>query len=138
MRDKTSSTDRLEAWVDGSAICLIAVSSHGDPLDLGEGEAEALIRKLQRCVDESKSGTEREGRRAGTHPNEGAEDQAACCFCAESVPMGKAISIGLEFPGHPSEVQGLYAHPRCIQVALHRSIPLHPGTDSPQVESSQE
>jgi hypothetical protein len=39
-------TDRLNTWLDGSAICLIAVSAQGDPLDLGEGEVEALIEKL--------------------------------------------------------------------------------------------
>src|SRR6185312_16802828 len=35
--------DRLDAWHDGSAICVIAVGSHGDPLDLGEEEVEGLI-----------------------------------------------------------------------------------------------
>jgi hypothetical protein len=39
--------DRLEVWHDGSAICVIAVGSHGDPLDLGEHEVEGLIAKLQ-------------------------------------------------------------------------------------------
>jgi hypothetical protein len=39
--------DRLEVWHDGSAICVIAVGSHGDPLDLGEHEVEGLIEKLQ-------------------------------------------------------------------------------------------
>ena len=39
--------DRLDAWHDGSAICVIAVGSHGDPLDLGEEEVEGLIAKLQ-------------------------------------------------------------------------------------------
>lgn len=47
--------DRLDAWHDGSAICLIAVGSHGDPLDLGEGEVEALIEKLQRLLNEEKT-----------------------------------------------------------------------------------
>lgn len=46
--------DRLDAWYDGSAICLIAVGSHGDPLDLGEEEVEALIEKLQACLRESR------------------------------------------------------------------------------------
>jgi hypothetical protein len=42
--------DRLEAWYDGSAICVIAVSSYGDPLDLGEEEVKALIERLQHCL----------------------------------------------------------------------------------------
>ena len=32
----------VDAWFDGSAICLIAVGSHGDPIDLGEEEVQAL------------------------------------------------------------------------------------------------
>lgn len=39
--------DRLDVWHDGSAICVIAVGSHGDPLDLGEGEVKDLIERLQ-------------------------------------------------------------------------------------------
>ena len=46
--------DRLEAWYDGSAICVIAVGSHGDPLDLGEEEVEAFITELQRCLREAR------------------------------------------------------------------------------------
>lgn len=42
--------DRMEVWYDGAAICVIAVSSHGDPLDLSENEVEALIAKLQESL----------------------------------------------------------------------------------------
>jgi hypothetical protein len=42
--------DRLEVWHDGSAICVIAVGSHGDPLDLGDHEVEGLIEKLQTAL----------------------------------------------------------------------------------------
>ena len=45
--------DRLDVWYDGSAICLIAIGSHGDPLDLGENEVKDLIEKLQKCLIES-------------------------------------------------------------------------------------
>jgi len=48
--------ERLDAWYDGSAICLIAVGAHGDPLDLGDDEVRALIAKLQRCLAESEAG----------------------------------------------------------------------------------
>ena len=48
--------DRLDAWYDGSAICLIAVGAHGDPLDLGDDEVRALIAKLQQCLAESEAG----------------------------------------------------------------------------------
>ena len=50
--------ERLDAWYDGSAICLIAVGAHGDPLDLGDDEVRALIAKLQQCLAESESESE--------------------------------------------------------------------------------
>ena len=46
--------DRLDAWYDGSAICVAAISAHGDPLDLGEHEVEAFIEKLQACLRQAK------------------------------------------------------------------------------------
>jgi hypothetical protein len=48
--------DRLDAWFDGSAVCVIAVGSHGDPLDMGEHEVEAFIEKLQLCLREARAG----------------------------------------------------------------------------------
>src|SRR3569832_1645875 len=48
--------DRLEVRVDGSAICLIAVGSHGDPLDLGEEEVETLLEKLQEALTQVRQG----------------------------------------------------------------------------------
>jgi hypothetical protein len=47
--------DRLDAWYDGSTICVIAVGSHGDPLDLSESEVEALIAKLQESLRKARS-----------------------------------------------------------------------------------
>ena len=47
--------DRLDVWRDGSAICIIAVGSCDDPLDLGEGEVEALIEKLQASVAQGRA-----------------------------------------------------------------------------------
>ena len=47
--------ERLDAWYDGSAICLIAVGAQGDPLDLGSDEVRALIAKLQHCLAESEA-----------------------------------------------------------------------------------
>ena len=49
-------TDRLDAWYDGSSICLIAVGAHGDPLDLGDDEVRVLIGKLRQCLAESEAG----------------------------------------------------------------------------------
>jgi len=50
----TQKEDRLEAWYDGSAICVIAVGSHGDPLDLADHEVEAFVERLQTCLRESR------------------------------------------------------------------------------------
>ena len=46
-------SDRLEAWHDGSAICVIAISSTGDPLDLADHEVEQFISRLKACLVES-------------------------------------------------------------------------------------
>ncbi len=46
--------ERLDAWYDGNAICVIAIGSHGDPLDLAEHEVEAFIAKLQQCLQDAK------------------------------------------------------------------------------------
>jgi hypothetical protein len=50
LTDTPKFKERLEAWVDGSAICVVAVNSYGDPLDLGEDEVEAFIEKLRQCL----------------------------------------------------------------------------------------
>ena len=47
--------ERLDAWYDGSAICLIAVGAHGAPLDLADDAVRALIAKLQQCLAESEA-----------------------------------------------------------------------------------
>jgi hypothetical protein len=47
--------DRLEAWNDGSSIYVIAVGSHGDPLDLAEHEVRKFISKLDSCLSDPSS-----------------------------------------------------------------------------------
>jgi hypothetical protein len=47
---------RLDAWYDGSANCVIAVNSYGDPMDLGEDEVGAFIEKLTECLRQAKGG----------------------------------------------------------------------------------
>lgn len=46
--------DRLDVWFGGSAICIIAIGSHDDPLDLGEDEVETLIERLKAALEESR------------------------------------------------------------------------------------
>lgn len=50
MPHMTHKEDRLDAWFDGSAVCLIAIGAHGEPLDLDEKEVESLVAKLQDCL----------------------------------------------------------------------------------------
>ena len=53
MSDVPSREDRLDAWYDGSAVCVVAIGSHGDPLDLADHEVSAFILKLEGCLAES-------------------------------------------------------------------------------------
>jgi len=46
--------DRLEAWYDGSAICVVAVGSRGDPLDLAEHDVADFIKRLESCLREAR------------------------------------------------------------------------------------
>jgi len=47
--------ERLNAWFDGSAVCVIAVGTHGDPLDLDDHEVEKFIEKLQCALKQSQA-----------------------------------------------------------------------------------
>jgi len=49
-----TSTERLDAWFDGSAVCVIVIGEHGDPLDLADHEVEQFIAKLQSCLRQSR------------------------------------------------------------------------------------
>lgn len=37
--------DRLDTWFDGSAICVLEVGIHGDPLDLSRGRGSGIDRR---------------------------------------------------------------------------------------------
>ena len=52
MPHMTHKEDRLDAWFDGSAVCLIAIGAHNEPLDLDEDEVQALVVKLQGCLED--------------------------------------------------------------------------------------
>jgi hypothetical protein len=47
--------ERMDAWFDGSAVCVIAIGSCGDPLDLGDIEAKDLVEKIQKAIAESEA-----------------------------------------------------------------------------------
>jgi hypothetical protein len=52
-RTNTPSEDRLDAWYDGSSVCVVAVSSYGVPLDLADHEVGDFIHKLKDCLAQS-------------------------------------------------------------------------------------
>jgi len=52
MTTQLFSNDRLDAWFDGTAICVVAVGTDGGPLDLGKDQVEAFIEKLMQCLRE--------------------------------------------------------------------------------------
>jgi hypothetical protein len=53
---KDSAGDRLDAWYDGSAICVVAVAGAAcDPLDLADHEVIDFVAKLNSCLAESQS-----------------------------------------------------------------------------------
>lgn len=56
MSNSVGTSERLDAWWDGSAICVVAVGARGEPLDLAEHEVEAFVAKLQGCLVEARSG----------------------------------------------------------------------------------
>jgi hypothetical protein len=47
----------MDAWYDGSAVCVIAVAGQGDPLDLAEHEVRTLISKLEHSLAKAKGAT---------------------------------------------------------------------------------
>ena len=55
--DTPSNPDEtVEVFHDGSATTLRAVSSYGDPLDLGEGEVETVLAQLSECLKKEHAG----------------------------------------------------------------------------------
>jgi len=43
------------ASFDGSAVCVIAIASCGDPLDLSDLDAKILVEKIQKAIAESEA-----------------------------------------------------------------------------------
>ncbi len=45
-RMKSDVKERLDAWYDDNAICVVAIGSHGDPLDLAEHESKHSLQSF--------------------------------------------------------------------------------------------
>lgn len=49
--DERFALDDFRCWIDGDSIQIKAVTSHGDPVDLGTGEVRAIIVALSAMVE---------------------------------------------------------------------------------------
>jgi len=47
----------------------------------------------------------------------------SCCFCGQGLLYKDAVEIGVCLTSNNEEVQGLYAHPSCLDKTLHESVP---------------
>jgi len=46
-------TERMEVWVDGGSVQIIAVTSLGDPIDCNVEQARAFADAIKECCDRS-------------------------------------------------------------------------------------
>jgi len=46
-------TERADAWADGSSIQVICISDSGDPVDMGSDEAHAFGQRLQQAIKDA-------------------------------------------------------------------------------------
>jgi hypothetical protein len=47
----------------------------------------------------------------------------SCCFCGQGLLFKDAVEISICLTSDIDEVQGLYAHPSCLNKLLHADIP---------------
>lgn len=53
---------------------------------------------------------------------ENRELEIICCFCGESLSFDKSIEITIECDKGTKEIQAVYAHSKCLNKVLHKSI----------------
>jgi hypothetical protein len=51
------------------------------------------------------------------------ELECACCICGQGVSWDKAIEIAIRIDKETDEVQAVYAHAKCLDKILHKSVP---------------
>ena len=49
--------------------------------------------------------------------------EVLCCFCGQDSTFNKAIEITIECDKKTKEVQAVYAHSKCLDKVLHKSVP---------------
>jgi hypothetical protein len=48
-----SSTDRADVWADAGSVHIVCITAHGDPVELGVAEAQALCTQMQAAIAEA-------------------------------------------------------------------------------------
>lgn len=56
-----------------------------------------------------------------------------CCFCGNEIVPHAPDPIRLTVSAEPGEEQELFCHHRCLQRAVHPTVPLLVAEDNPQV-----
>ncbi len=54
---------------------------------------------------------------------ENGELEVVCCLCGESSTYNKSIEITIECDKETKDIQAVYAHPKCLNKVLHKSVP---------------
>ena len=49
-----------------------------------------------------------------------------CCFCGDGIEYASAVQLSMKLNPDSEEEQGFFCHPKCLDKALHISIPRHP------------
>jgi hypothetical protein len=49
-----------------------------------------------------------------------------CCFCGLGLSIDTAVQIEIKPIESINETQAVYCHKKCINKALHKSVPRHP------------
>ena len=51
------------------------------------------------------------------------ELRVLCCFCGKDSTFHNSIEITIQSDKNTDEVQAVYAHAKCLNKVLHRSVP---------------
>lgn len=49
--------------------------------------------------------------------------EVVCCFCGKGSTYNQAIEITIECDKETKELQTVYAHAKCLNKVLHKSVP---------------
>ena len=49
--------------------------------------------------------------------------EVLCCFCGQDSTFSTAIEITIECDKETKDIQVVYAHSKCLDIVLHKSVP---------------